>query len=212
MGTDVGCQRQRVYAERIMKRLQPYSEEVEVQMRRLYQSLNEKDRRRYAAIEAKKLGYGGVSYVCRIFGCDESSVKHGLGELEHALVDDSGAIRSKGGGRKRTIDTTAGLEAAFLEVMTPHTAGSPMDASVKWSNLGPSAIAEALAERGYKISVTVVEQLLKKHDFRRRQAFKSVSGKQVAQRDEQFKNIGELVAEAKERGNPVMSMDVKKKN
>ena len=195
-----------------MKRLQPYSEEVEGQMLRLYRSLNEKDRRRYAAIGAKKLGYGGISYVCRVFGCDESGVKRGLAELSQPLSDEQDGIRRKGGGRKRVLDTMPGLNAAFLEVMTPHTAGSPVDASVKWSNLGPTAIAEALAEKGFRVSVTVVEQLLKKHDFRRRQAFKSISGKQVAQRDEQFKNIDNLVAEAKEAGNPVMSMDVKKKS
>ncbi len=50
-----------------MKKLQPYSKEIEEQMQMLYQSLSEKDRRRYAAIEAKKLGFGGISYVCRLF-------------------------------------------------------------------------------------------------------------------------------------------------
>ncbi len=195
-----------------MERLQSYSEEVEVQMQRFYHSLDEKDRRRYAAIEAKKLGYGGISYVCRVLGCDEGSVKHGLSELEQDLPNnDDGAIRRKGGGRKRSIKTMEGLDTTFLEVMTPHTAGSPMDARIKWSNLSRNAIAEALREKGFPVSVTVVDQLLKKHDFRRRQAFKSVAGKQVAQRDEQFKNITELVTAAEKKGNPVMSMDVKKK-
>ena len=195
-----------------MKRLQPYSEEIEVQMRKFYRSLNERDRRRYAAIEAKKLGYGGISYMCRILGCDAGSIKHGLSDLTQELSKSDGMIRRKGGGRKRSIETIAGLDTAFLEVMTPHTAGSPVDASIKWSNLSRNAIAEALSEKGFPVSVTVVDQLLKKHNFRRRQAFKSVSGKQVAQRDEQFKNIAKLVSAAKEKGNPVMSMDVKKKN
>ncbi len=65
-----------------MKKLKPYGEEIEEQMKNLYQSLSEKDRRRYAAIEAKKLGFGGKSYICRLFGCDECSVKRGLNELE----------------------------------------------------------------------------------------------------------------------------------
>lgn len=129
-----------------MERLQSYSEEVEVQMQRFYHSLDEKDRRRYAAIEAKKLGYGGISYVCRVLGCDEGKVKHGLSELEQDLPNDDGAIRRKGGGRKRSIETMEGLDTTFLEVMTPHTAGSPMDARIKWSNLSRNAIAEELRE------------------------------------------------------------------
>lgn len=55
-------------------------------MKNLYQSLSEKDRRRYAAIETKKLGYGGISYICRLFGCSEKSVKHGLSESERAMT------------------------------------------------------------------------------------------------------------------------------
>ena len=51
-----------------MERLETYDQEVAEQMKNLYQSLSEKDQRRYAAIEAKKLGYGGISYICRLFG------------------------------------------------------------------------------------------------------------------------------------------------
>lgn len=195
-----------------MKKLQPYAKEIEEQMRNLYQSLSEKDRRRYAAIEAKKLGYGGNSYVCRLFKCDENTVKRGLKELAQLPSDKDNRIRKAGGGRKRKVDTLPGLEPAFLEVMTSHTAGSPMDETVKWSNLSRPAIAGKLAEKGFSVSVTVVDQLLKAHNFRRRRAFKSEAGKQVAQRDEQFKNIETLVEAAHKKGNPVMSMDVKKKN
>jgi len=194
-----------------MKKLRPYSTEIEEQMGSLYHSLSEKDRRRYAAIEAKKLGYGGVSYVCRLFGCAESSVNHGLKELAQPQLDQDKRLRKAGGGRKRKVDTLPGLEEAFLAVMDPHTAGSPMDETVKWSNLSRPVIAEKLAEKGFVVSVTVVDQLLETHNFRRRQAFKSEAGKQVAHRDEQFKNIEKLIKAAHEKGNPVMSMDVKKK-
>jgi len=195
-----------------MKKLEPYGEEVEDWMRNLYQSLSEKDRRRYAAVEAKKLGYGGISYVCRVFGCHESSVNHGLRELESPLTPEETQIREEGGGRKKIVDTTSGLDDAFLEIMSPHTAGSPMDETIKWSNLGREKIAEMLAEKGYWVSVIVVEQLLSRHDFRPRKAFKSEAGKDVENRDEQFKNIENLVEYARENGNPAMSMDVKKKS
>ncbi len=195
-----------------MRKLKPYGEEVEEQMKNLYQSLSEKDRRRYAAIEAKKLGYGGISYICRLFGCDESSVKRGLNELETPLSPKDERIREVGGGRKAILDTTPGIDEAFLEIMSPHTAGSPMDETIKWSNLSREKIAGLLAEKGYRVSVTVVAQLLNKHDFRHRKAFKNEAEKEVENRDEQLKNIENLVESARENNNPVMSMDVKKKS
>lgn len=204
--------RQNEYACSIMKKLQPYPDSIEAIMRNLYQSLSEKDRRRYAAVEAEKLGYGGISYVCRLLGCNESSVKHGLRELEQPLSGTDKRIRQPGAGRKKKVDTMVGLDEAFMRVISNHTAGSPMDNKVKWSNLSRPAIAEKLAEEGFEVSVTVVDQLLEKHDYRRRQAFKTEAGKQVAQRDEQFQNISKLKAAVHEQGNPVMSMDVKKKS
>lgn len=181
-------------------------------MKNLYQSLSEKDRRRYAAIEAKKLGYGGISYICRTFGCDESGVKRGLRELATPLSPEDERIREAGGGRKAIVDTSPGIDDAFLEVMSPHTAGSPMDERIKWSNLSREKIAGLLAEKGYRVSARVVEQLLEKHDFRRRKAFKNEAEKEVENRDEQFKNIEKLVEDARANGNPAMSMDVKKKS
>lgn len=195
-----------------MRKLNPYSKEHEDEMRNLYNSLTEKDRRRYAAVEAKKLGYGGISYVCRVLQCDEGTVKHGMREIENQLLPNDGRIRKEGAGRKRVLDTEKGIDEAFLEIMSPHTAGSPMDESIKWSNLSRKAIAEALGEHGFTVSETVVDQLLEQHNFRRRKAFKSVAGKQVEQRDEQFKNIEKIVEQATKKENPVMSMDVKKKN
>lgn len=194
-----------------MKKRQPYPASIEAQMQNVYHSLSEKDRRRYAAIEALKLGYGGISYICRLMGCNEVSVKHGMSELEHPLSTTELKIRKPGAGRKKIVETMVGLNEAFLRVMGNHTAGSPVDDKVKWSNLSRPAIAEKLAEAGFEISVTVVDQLLENHGYRRRQAFKTEAGKQVAQRDEQFQNISQLKAVAHEQGNPVMSMDVKKR-
>jgi len=193
-------------------KIKPYSSEIEAQMRKFYQSLSEKDRRRYAAIEAKKLGYGGISYICGILECNDRTVNRGMDELERALPDDDTRIRQPGGGRKSKLETTPGLDAAFLRIIENHTAGSPMEEAVKWTNLSREAIALRIQAEGFKVSVTVVDQLLEKHNFRRRQAFKSEAGKQVPQRDEQFKNIERLKQDYHEQGNPVMSMDVKKKN
>ena len=192
-------------------KIEPYPLEIETQMRNFYQSLSEKDRRRYAAIEAKKLGYGGISYICRILGCNDRTIVRGMSELEKPLPEDEKRISLPGGGRKSVFTTTPDLDAAFQRVLENHTAGSPMDETVKWTNLTREEIAIGLEEEGYSVSVTIVDQLLERHNFRRRQAFKAESGQQVPQRDEQFQNIASLKQQYHEQGNPVMSMDVKKK-
>ena len=189
---------------------QPYSSKIETGMRKFYSSLSEKDSRRYAAIEAQKLGYGGVAYICRVLGCNDGTVRQGMSDFEEDLPNES-RIRKFGGGRKAILQTTPEINTAFLDVIKNHTAGSPMDEKIKWTNLTREKIALRLAEEGFSVSVTIVDQLLENNNFRRRQAFKSQSGKNVPQRNEQFENIENLKQEFHEKGNPVMSMDVKKK-
>lgn len=192
-------------------KIEPYAPEIEGQMRTFYQSLSEKDRRRYAAIEAKKLGYGGISYICRVLQCNDRTISRGMSELETALPENDKRIRLPGGGRKSILKTRPAIETAFQHVLEAHTAGSPTDEAVKWTNLTREEIATALQEEGFSVSVTVVDQLLDKHNYRRRQAFKAEAGSQVPQREEQFENIAMLKQQYHEQGNPVMSMDVKKK-
>ncbi len=193
--------------------IQAYPPEIEVQMRNFYNSLSEKDRRRYAAIEVTKLGYGGTVYISDILKCADKTIHRGQRELDTELASETKRIRQKGAGRKQVLVTTQGLDDVFLDLLKNNTAGSPMDETIKWTNLSRPSIAEALKERGFKVSVTVVDRLLKKHGFRRRQAFKAEAGKKnIPQRDEQFKKIENLKQHYILEGNPVLSMDVKKKN
>jgi hypothetical protein len=194
-------------------KIQTYSQEIEAQMRIFYNSLSEKDRRRYAAIEVTKLGYGGASYIKHVLQCDDKTITRGQVELDTELSGETKRIRCEGAGRKNVLTTTQGLDEVFLDILKNNTAGSPMDETIKWTNLSRPAIAEKLGEHGFKVSVTVVDQLLEKHNFRRRQAFKVKAGKKnIPQRDEQFKNIEDLKQQYTSAGNPVLSMDVKKKN
>jgi hypothetical protein len=194
-------------------RIKAYNQTIEVQMLNFYKSLSEKDRRRYAAIEATKLGYGGDTYIRTILHCDDRTITRGKQELMTSLSDDGNRIRKPGGGRKFVIDEMKGLDEAFLNVLQNNTAGSPMDETIKWTNLTRYTIAEKLKEQSFKVSNTVIDQLLKKHGFRPRQAFKTEAGKKnIPQRDEQFKNIERLNKEYTDSGNPVLSMDVKKRN
>lgn len=73
-----------------------YTEEVERLMTRLFDSLKESDRRRYAAIEAAKLGHGGVEYISNLLGCDPKTIRQGLSELEGAAELDTGRSRKRG--------------------------------------------------------------------------------------------------------------------
>lgn len=78
--------------------MHPYPLEVETHMKAFYDSLSEKDRRRYAAIEVEKLGHGGVEYVCDVLGCDAKTIREGRSNVNQLPVDEAaGRIRKKGG-------------------------------------------------------------------------------------------------------------------
>ena len=152
-----------------------YLEASERLMRKFYQTLSEKDRRRYAAIEAKKLGHGGITYVAQVLGCAQSTISIGIQELER-LPEGSGyaaSIRRPGGGRKPYAESVPAIDEAFLAVVENHTAGDPMQSDVHWTNLSRQEIAKRLREdHAIHVSETVVAQLLKKHNFSRRKAQK----------------------------------------
>lgn len=153
----------------------PYTEEIEQLMRKYSRTLSEKDRRRYAAIEAKKLGHGGITYIAQVLGCAQSTIAIGIKELE-AMPEGSGyaaRIRRPGGGRKPYAETVPNIDEAFLAVLENHTAGDPMQADVRWTNLARQEIATLLRqEHEIQVSETVVKQLLEKHNFTRRKAQK----------------------------------------
>jgi hypothetical protein len=190
-----------------------YSSEITAQMRKLYQSLSEKDRGRYAAIEAEKLGYGGISYISRILAADRNTIAKGIKELksESETTFERHIIRQKGGGRKTSESLIPGLNETFLEVLKDYTAGSPMDEKIKWTNLTQEEIVEGLKVHGITVSVTVVKKLLKNHGYVKRQAQKIKKTGITKNRNEQFENLARITEEYKSHGNPIISMDPKKK-
>jgi len=122
-------------------------------------------------------------------------------------------IWKAGGGRKPySVTWGAQLDEKFLEVLREHAAGDPRDETVRWTNLTPGEIVRALRqEHGIVVSRFVVRQWLKKHHYRRCKAQKKVSLKQAKNRNEQFENITRLKAEFEAAGNPIVSLDTKKK-
>lgn len=195
------------------QRMPHYSLAIEDQMRSFYQSLSEKDRRRYAAVEAAKLGRGGSSYIAWVLDCDRPTLRQGLEELGDPEALRPDRIRRPGGGRKPSNDVLPELNGAFLRVLQDHTAGSPVNPKIKWTNLTHQQIKDHLAQdHGIEISVTVVKRLLKQHGFVRRKAHKRTRTGEHAQRDAQFQKIAKLQDNYLSDGNPFVSIDTKKKS
>jgi hypothetical protein len=189
-----------------------YSEETEELMKKFYQTLSEKERRRYAAIEAIKLGHGGQKYICDVLGCDPATVKRGEEELRNEEGDAyPDRIRKPGGGKKKTIVKMKNADEIFFDILKYYTAGSPMDEQIKWTNLQMKDISKAFFEKGYTVSAYVVKQLLKKHHYVKRKMQKVKTMKETANRNEQFEIINMQREKYKKSGSPVISMDVKKK-
>ena len=155
--------------------MKSYPSEIEVEMKKFHQSLSEKDKRRYAAIEALKLGHGGIVYMAKVLGCDRNTISEGIKELKQMPADNGqeARIRRAGGGRKPYTESYPDIDEKFLEVIADYTAGDPMDEQIRWTTLSPQAIADRLAaEYNIRVSKTVTRQLLDKHKYRRRQAQK----------------------------------------
>ncbi len=182
-------------------------------MKEFFDSLSEKDKRRYAAIEAQKLGRSGITYVSKLMGCSRGTIHAGLKELK-VLPEKKHdpRIRRKGGGRKRCEEIHPGLDEAFLAALKDDIAGDPMDEQTRWTHLTHEEIRQRLSEQsGIRVSVHVIKKLLKKHKLKRRKAQKKETLKNVVGRNEQFERIAELKAQYQQAGNPIISMDTKKK-
>ncbi len=94
--------------------MKPYTEEIEQLIKTLFSRLSERDRRRYAAVEAHKLGWGGKEYISNLLGIDSRTLCQGLADLKEQEDPALGRIRKQGGGRKSILDTTPELAPLFL--------------------------------------------------------------------------------------------------
>jgi hypothetical protein len=193
--------------------MEPYDQHTEQTMKRFYDSLSEKDRRRYAGIEALRYGPGGRNYIANVLGCSRRTVSKGAKEVSQlAKADVDKRIRRPGAGRKSYQQRWPEIDEQFLHVLRHHTAGDPMDDTVRWTDLTLRQIAELLyVDHGIRVSKSVVRKLLNKHHYCRRKAQKRQTMKAVQHRNEQFENIQRLKDEYEAAGNPIVSMDTKKK-
>ncbi len=131
--------------------------------RRFVDTLDEKQRRLFFGLEALHLGHGGRKMLVDEFSTSFSVIKQGERELRHPeLLPDQGRVRHLGGGRKPVEEKTPGVEAELGRIMEGHIAGDPMNADVRWTDMGTPQIQEALKESGFAMSDKTVTRLLKK--------------------------------------------------
>jgi hypothetical protein len=178
----------------------------------LYQSLDEASRRRYASIEAEKLGHGGKRYITGLFQCSAKPLRYGQQEIASGLPGHvPGKIRKHGGGAKlKKCDPFN--QQVFLEVVSEHTAGNPCKENLRWTYLNQNEISVKMKEKGANVSRTVVRQLLKHYGYVKRKSQKKKAIGQSKNRNAQFENITRLKEYHQNQGDPVISMDTKKKS
>lgn len=181
--------------------------------RQFFMSFSEKDRRRFAALEAERIGWHGVEEVSEFYGIHPHTIRQGKRDLENGLQDEyPERIRQPGGGRKPAEHQYPDIDTAFLNVLDKHTAGDPMDGEVRWTHLGDEDIRDHLRTLGYQVGISAVKRLLKKHHYHRRQAAKKKTFKSDPDRNAQFEVIAVVNKEEGDGFNPILSIDTKKKS
>ncbi len=189
--------------------MSPYPRDVEQTMRSFYRSLRENDRRRYAAVEAAKLGHGGIEYIAEVLGIDPKTIRHGRRDLDDLPERPEPRVRKAGGGRKRLLDDDPQIDDDFQRVLVEHTAGSPTEESLIWTDLTKTEIVDLMQECGSYVSVHIVDQLLDRHGFHERKALRMRPLARHPDRDAQFETIARLKRESLDSADPILSMDLK---
>ena len=171
--------------------------------------LDERQRRLLLGAEARALGHGGIRAVARAAGVREATVSLGVDELE-AGAQPLGRVRKPGGGRKRLADLDPGLRPALLALVEPDERGDPMS-PLRWTTKSTRHLASTLTGQGHRISADTVADLLRAEGFSLQGNTKTLEGNQHPDRDGQFRYLNEQARTHRDGGQPVISVDTKKK-
>lgn len=172
--------------------------------------LDERGRRRWAAVEARSLGRGGIAAVALATGMSDRTIRNGIAELSDPESLTSDRQRRPGGGRLNREDEQPKLLEALDQLVDGSTRGDPMS-TLRWTCKSTRTLAAALKEQGFEISSTKVGELLRSQGYSLQANRKTIEGKQHPDRDAQFQHISKRVKAYQRTGQPVISVDTKKK-
>ena len=176
----------------------------------VFPELNERARRLWAASEAEALGHGGMAAVAQATGLGENTIRRGRQEIRQEPCRVSKRVRRRGGGRKGLTAEVPAVLVALEALVEPTTRGDPMSC-LRWTCKSTRKLAAELAAEGYPVSHTKVAQLLDHLGYSLQSTRKTQEGASHPDRDAQFHYIHEQVKAFQQRGQPVVSVDTKKK-
>jgi transposase len=189
--------------------------DIQHRFRSLSPFLDERMRRLVAASESEAIGYGGVSAVARATGISRRAITEGIKELRETKKTKRGAsallrIRREGAGRKRSIEKDPTLLEDLDQLVDPVTRGDP-ESPLRWTCKSVRNLAEELQREGHAVSYQTVGELLHDLNYSLQANQKTLEGSQHAGRNEQFEFINRKAQRYLKQGEPVISVDTKKK-
>jgi Rhodopirellula transposase DDE domain len=171
--------------------------------------LDERQQRLVLAGEARSLGHGGIAAVAQASGASRSRISQGVAELEAGQAP-LGRVRREGGGRKPLTATDPALLAALLALVEPTRRGDPCS-PLCWTTLSTRKLAVELTSAGHPVGADTVARLLREQGFSLQANAKTIEGAQHPDRDAQFCYLNDQAAAHLNTGDPVISVDTKKK-
>jgi transposase len=172
--------------------------------------LDERRRRLWAAAEARSHGRGGIAAVARATGLAVETVRKGIGELEAGETLPPGRVRRPGGGRKALTDSDPTLLDDLERLVDEDSRGDP-ERPLRWTAKSVRQLARGLRELGHEVHFSSIPKLLRSLGYSLQANVKTKEGTQHPDRDAQFEHINATVKAALDRGQPVISVDTKKK-
>ena len=173
-------------------------------------ALNERARRIWAATEAQEAGRGGISFVSRATKISYSTIVRGLKELQSGESAEPGRVRRPGAGRKKSLQKDPTILTDLEGLVEPTSSGDPQSA-LRWTSKSVRMLAGQLQVMGHTVSYQLVAELLSSAGYSLQANQKTREGSNHPDRDEQFRHINRQVRRFQGDGQPVISVDTKKK-
>src|SRR3989338_224462 len=176
----------------------------------LINGMDEVQKRRTAGFKALEIGWGGISEVSKLAGMSRMTIAKGIREVKAGKKGKPERLRRSGGGRKRLEEKNPRTLEMLNKMLEEDTAGDPMS-MLKWTNKSTTRLAEELTRNGCRISYESVRRKLKEHGYSLQSNRKSKENVSPSERDSQFRYINKLASGFAKNGEPVISVDTKKK-